>query len=473
MNYSRITISCVLVATVRLVAGCSDSQNAAPSEEPPHDAAVPVEVDGGRGPEGGILADCQGFSLAGLHYSPGGTILPNKCAPFDPQTNNPYAVRCIDAMPSFKTPYAGDDLCILPPPPDQGVQVGVHPQGKDYWNQMWAGNYSGYQKPDPAFILEPNQEVTQNYVTNVDTPATHDFYREYFRMRTGTHHEIITLNQNTGNVPDGWVALSAGEEASPALFGSSIGPSEGVIGGSQRAADQNPVTLDKPIEDKGYYLKWPANPAVVFNIHHINAGTTPLLREAWVNVWWESDASILESWFMGMPLSEPQSLDIAPGTVADLHYSWTLAATSAPIRIVRAFGHRHFWDTNFSSWIERSTGGAPEVIYQSFDWNNMPTYAYNGEVKNPTPNPSTHTDGAASGITILKPGDKLHFNCHIEYTDPHASTNASAPTPENNGDLKFANETFKAEMCIMFGNSTNTLGYPVLDTTPLPSFATE
>ncbi len=472
MKYSRFRILW-LVMTIWGAVACGSSGPAdSPSSDAGSDALGSLDPDGGLGPDGRILAKCEAFPLKGMQYSPGGTVLPNKCAPFDALTNNPYAIRCIDALPSFKTSFAGDDLCILPPSPDKGVQVGLHPQGKDYWKAMWAGDFSGYEKAAAVWVLQPGEEVTQNYVSNVNDPNSHNYYREYFRMRTGTHHNIITLNQNTGGVPDGWVALDAGQEAAPAIVGSSIGPSIGVIGGSQRPDDQNPATLDKPKEDKGYYLQWPANPAVVFNIHHINAGATPLLREAWVNIWWESDATIPESWFMGLPLSEPQTLALAPGSVSDLHYSWTISGTT-PIRIVRAFGHRHFWDTTFSSWIEPSGGGSPKVIYQSFNWQDMPTYAYNNEVQNPKPNAITGIDGAASGMTKVNPGDKLHFNCHIEYTDAHAKTDPSAPSPEANGPLNFANETFKAEMCVMFGNSTSSLGYPVVDTTPLPTFATQ
>ena len=50
-------------------------------------------------PDCPIAPNCQGFPLEGLQYSPGGSALPNKCVPFDVTTNNPYAVRCIDAIP--------------------------------------------------------------------------------------------------------------------------------------------------------------------------------------------------------------------------------------------------------------------------------------------------------------------------------------------------------------------------------------
>jgi hypothetical protein len=74
---------------------------------------------------------------------------------------------------------------------------------------------------------------------------------------------------------------------------------------------------------------------------------------------------------------------------------------------------------------------------------------------------------------MLNPGDQLHFNCHIDYTDQRAATNPNAPTPESNGPLRFANETFKAEMCLLYGNSTGQLGFPAADASPLPSFAAQ
>jgi hypothetical protein len=211
---------------------------------------------------------------------------------------------------------------------------------------------------------------------------------------------------------------------------------------------------------------------VVFNLHYINAGATVVLREGWVNLWWEPDARVPESWYMGMPPGEPKGLVVAPGGVLDYHASWTVPPGNS-IRLVSAFGHRHFWTASFSSWIERAGSPSPEVVYQSFDWANMPSYRYDSLEHNEAPDATRHVDGAASGITTLEPGDKLHFNCHIEYTDARAATDSRAPTPEANGTLGFKNETFKAEMCIQFGISTGNLGYPSTDSSSVPGFATQ
>jgi hypothetical protein len=461
-------LSYLSVLAVAVACGPSKGQPVSSAASATDGGLSPVGADAARGTNGGILSECQGFALAGLKYSPGGSVLPNKCAPFDPTTNNPYAVRCIDAMPTFRTQFPGDEYCILPPPPDLGIQVGLHPQGKGYWDQMWAGDFSGYDNPAADWVLQPGQEETQNYHGSADNPDAHNYYRTYFRMRNGSHHNIITLNDNKNPIPDGWVAQAAGVEASPALFSASLGSLQGILGGQERPADATPVTLDKPPEDSGYYLSWPAKPGIVFNMHHFNPSAGPELREGWVNIWWESDARLLETWYMGEDLNEPRTLNIAPGSVVDLHYSWTIPSGN-PIRLIRVFGHRHFWTTSFTSWIERAGSTVPEIVYQSFDWLNMPTYRYDSLAQNPAPDPAARSDGAASGIVTLNPGDKLHFNCHIEYTDQRAATNAKAPSPETAGNLKFKNEVYGGEMCIQYGNWTGPqLLFPSADSSPLP-----
>jgi hypothetical protein len=413
-----------------------------------------------------IPPNCQGFKLEGLHYSPGGTTLPNKCMPFHVTTNNPYAVRCIDAIPEFKTRFPGDQYCILPPPPDLGIQIGLHPQGnsKAYWDAIWAGDFSGYDNPDEIWVLHPGDEITQNYRTH-DAPTTMpmNYYRTYFRMRIGSHHNIITMHDGTD--PDAWIP---GGDALPGLFDASSGAVIGVLGGQQRADDSTPVTLDKPPEDEGVYLTFPMNPAIIFNMHHFNIQAVDILREGWSNIWWETDATKQAVWYMGLEPTQIISLSVPANQKADYQYVWDI---SADTRLLRVFGHRHFWTTNFSTWIERASGEI-ELAYQSYDWADMPTYRYDSVVKNPELSPDAKTDGALSGVVNLKAGDKMHFNCHIEFTDERKSIDTHAPAPSQIGSLRFANEAYNGEMCIQFGNVVGpSLGLPGIDTSPLPDFA--
>jgi hypothetical protein len=407
---------------------------------------------------------CVGFKVEGLKYSPGGKVLPNTCKPFDVNTNNPYAIRCVDAWPWYATRFPGDALCILPPPPDKGIQVGVHPQGSAWHAQMLKHDLSGYDKPADEWVLHANEEETINYRSGASNPKAHNYYRTYFRMRVGSHHNIITMHQ-AGAEREVWLP---GADL-PGLFDTTSGTLISVLGGQQRPDDSTPTTMDKPVEDKGMYLSWPANPSIVFNMHHFNVTDGDILKETWANVWWEDeDAEVEVTWFMGLELGQVAGLSMQPGDTRDLHYVWDVAK---PTRLVRFFGHRHAWTSNFSSWVEHK-GGNIDLIYQSYNWNDMPTYRYDSQVKNPVPDPEAKSDGAASGVLTMDAGDRLHFNCHVAFTNERAAI-AKAPLPVEIGPLHFANEAFAGEMCIAFGNTSGApLGLPKVAADPVPDFAT-
>jgi hypothetical protein len=400
---------------------------------------------------------CQGFSFQGLIYSPGGTTLPNTCEPFHPTTNNPYAVRCIDAWPWYKTQYPGDQYCILPPPPDKGIQLGVHPQGTQWFAQVSTGDMSGYMSPPAPFIMQDGQESEANYHTApTDNTAEQNWYRAYTRMRGGSHHMI-----NSAVAPAG-AAESWGPGSPDGLFGGTSVP------GAQRPDENTPKTLDKPAEDAGLYSVLPARQSITFNMHHFNYSGQTILKEAWVNLWWEQDATVRAYGLNGLDVLQVATLNIQPGQTQDIHYQWNI---TQPIRLVTAFGHRHAWTTNFSAWVE-APGKQPEIVYQSFDWFDEPTYRYDSLNQNPVPNPEARTDGGSSGIRMLNPGEEFHYNCHIEFTNERA-TAEMIPSPTEIGPIRFANQAITGEMCILFGSTAAVrIAAPARSTKALPSFAT-
>jgi hypothetical protein len=274
-------------------------------------------------------------------------------------------------------------------------------------------------------------------------------------MRPGSHHMIISTSD--ASMPqEVWSPGSPG-----GLFGGTSLP------GAQRPDENNPKSSAKPAEDDGLYSTLPAMPGITFDMHHFNATSGDILKEAWINLWWESDARIPVKGILGLELSQTATLSIPPGATQDLHYSW---AITEPIRLVTVFGHRHAWTSNFSSWIEQPDGKL-DIVYQSFGWLDEPTYRYDSMTMNPAPAPEKRTDGAASGLLTLTPGQKLHFNCHIEFTDERAKSE-NAPSPTQVGTLHFANEAFTAEMCILFGSTAAvSLSTPSIDTSKLPDFA--
>jgi hypothetical protein len=425
------------------------SGGGAPATNPPTSAA------GGAGANTDP-ASCRGFSFDNLVYSPGGNVLPNTCMPYHPTTNSPYAVRCIDAWPWYKTKFKGDEFCILPPPPDKGIQYGVHPQGKQWFEQVSKKDLSGYDNIPAPFLLKAGGEEQKNYSTGTDN-AAQNYYRNYARMRQGSHHMIVS----TADASAAQEVWSAGSTA--AVLGGVSLP------GAQRPDENAPKSLDKPTEDAGLYSKFPAKTGITFNMHHFNASDDTILKEAWTNLWWESDATIEARPIFGLEFSQTSGLSIAPDTTVDLHYSWKITQA---MRLIDVFGHRHAWTSNFSSWLEQSDGKL-DIIYQSFGWLDEPTYRYDSMTQNPPPSPDARVDGAASGLLTLMPGQKLHFNCHIEYTEERAASEKGAPSPKQNGTLHFANEAFTAEMCILFGSTAGvSLASPSIDKGTLPPFAT-
>jgi hypothetical protein len=138
------------------------------------------------------------------------------------------------------------------------------------------------------------------------------------------------------------------------------------------------------------------------------------------------------------------------------------------------FAHRHAWTPNFSVWIVRAGQTEPQLIYQSFNWADVPTYRFDSLTMNPLLNPQARADGGASGLLYLEKGDALHYSCHITFTDERAKSLNFPKTATQIGMLNFANEAYDAEMCVVYGSivgpkpSLN----PDAIAGPLPDFAT-
>ncbi len=359
---------------------------------------------------------CKGFDVLGLEYSPGGSVLPNTCAPFHNVLNNPYSIRCIDADPSYDTGWPGDEWCILPPDPELGIQIGVHPES--------------YENPDAdvapgvlGFVLPAGTEVTQNYYASVPNDQAFSFYREVLRMRTGSHHIINTM---TGSGQSGWTnSQDTGLGA------------EGIIGSQRPDSDRPTGTLDVPPENAGHGQTMPAGQNIQYNMHHFNFSEEPMLREIWINIWFK-DASEITEQLGGIGIfGNPADLfAIGPGEHAELHYVCDVTGNT---RIVTLNGHRHSHTDRFGAWIERANGEVLSV-YESFEYQDMPTYQYDSISQNPVPDLDARIDGASSGLLEVGPGDEIHFVCDI--------------TNRLDTNLRFANQVDTGEMCILFGSRT-------------------
>ena len=259
------------------------------------------------------------------------------------------------------TGYAGDEYCILPPPPDKGFQV--------HWGP------SNYDKPEALYVMQPGQEDVMTMTqTSGNTTDIKYYYRQY-RMRPGSHHVIFSANGRR-------------------------------LGGTQNLAKDNPDYGVIPPENEGIGLPLAARSPISANMHFYNFGEKPILREVWVNFWYKDPATVKET------AKEVFSMTSVTAAVAHSH---VVVGASCPItgtgRALSLYGHRHLNSVRFSIW--HTSGGKKDLILEDYDAEHPSAFDFNSLSVNSAPNPVTKTSGAFSGILNLKQGDTLDFECEI------------------------------------------------------------
>jgi hypothetical protein len=254
----------------------------------------------------------------------------------------------------------------------------------------------------------------------VQAPNTGEFtyFNQENRMRPGSHHMIIRVLPD--DAPLGW-----GEcEASKAISG---------IPGSQTGVRDIPGVTLAP-EDQGLGRTLRPNAKVQFELHYVNnrpTDTAPRLREAWVNLIYKPAAEITQP-LRTVAMIGGLGMDILPRSQQTLTQSCTVTGNA---RIFDLFGHFHAHTERFSAW--RNRNGQRDLMYQSFNWTEPADLVYDSVNKNPAANETTHGDGGWSGTLEVQAGDTIEWECNVNNT--------------TDADLRFANQAYTAEMCILFG----------------------
>jgi hypothetical protein len=291
-----------------------------------------------------------------------------------------------------------------------------------------------------AFEVAPGSESVQNYLTTTPNTERRHYYRVDARMRSGSHHLGTFVYAEPFD--EGWTPGPASVAASFGFI-DDRNPVSFLFNAQRPDSDRPAGSLAIPEEDAGIASLLEPRQGIAFNLHHFNVSPEAVLREVWINVWWVPEAEVKRE------ISELIGLTpvaIQPDTVVDLHNSMTATGET---RVLSLFGHRHAWTTRFHAWVERAQGGT-ELVYDSYDWSEMPTYAYNSVALNPTLNEAAASDGAASGMLILQAGDELHFNCHVDTTSARA---AQLEVPVPTQTLTFGNQAYDSQMCILNGQT--------------------
>jgi hypothetical protein len=300
------------------------------------------------------------------------------------------------------TGFPGDEMCLPPPPPELGVQIHFGPS--DYGNPEQVNRY----------LLAQGVELNSLGIANIPTDRDHFFDFVQLRARPGLHHLI---NRAIGKYwPEGFVPGMP----CPAPLASDY------FVGTQTIARDDPARGIVAPENAGLGRVLPGDASLCLNIHAYNFSVEPVLTEIWINVYF-MDPRLVTERENRIALNADVGL-IPPG-------AQRTASASAPIvgdgRIINLYGHRHAATRRFAVWLN------DRLIYDSRDWLESAVFEFNSVTQNPPLDPAAATDGAFSGTLPVRDGDQLRIQCDIDN--------------QSEQPLRFSNEVFTGEMCILFG----------------------
>jgi hypothetical protein len=327
---------------------------------------------------------------------------------------------------AIHTGYSGDEQCILPPDPSQGFQFHYGP--------------SNYDDPKEVakFLLMPGEEVT-DCVFFVSPNATDVYFNAYHsRLRPGSHHMLLYLQNNT--VPEGGPS-ACNQGLSRNLFGATT-PTMDAAG------------LSNAPENDGLAVKIAPHQQVAMQMHVINVGSTPILREGWANVMYVDKSRVK---VLGDPIffTGGISMSIPVGQTVLNHGTATVPSNAAPdFRLVMAIPHVHAHTTRVTAYA--TIGGVKQKILEQYGQLHVLTETkltyFDSKTQNLAPDPATQTPGAYSGDLYMKPGDTIDWECE-QTNDGIGANGVTFTTP-----LQFTEQAYTGEMCNLFGMYAPTTG---------------
>lgn len=360
------------------------------------DALAPTTTPSGStpAPTGAAVAGAGSAKPATMQGMQGtGTANATTGQPTD-SANNPMAAAppqmpgapALSDECGLNTKFVGDEYCIKAPPPDKGFQLRHGP--------------SNYDNPEPKYVLEPGQEVTEPYMGVSGNDSEIYFYYRQQRMRPGSHHLLISTS-------------------GPGLIVSSQNPISDLPAGGKIAP-----------EDEGVGIALAARAPLGGSIHFINTTEKPILKEFWVNFWYKDASTVKEratALFSGAPIN------VQPGTHVVISADCPIQGSG---RLLRLFGHKHANNVRWSTY--RIRGAQRDLLFEDYEnWEEPLILEYSSITQNPTPDRAARKPGGMSGIIDLKAGDTLRYECEII----------------NNTNKVFTgeNEAVDDEMCIQNG----------------------
>ena len=316
---------------------------------------------------------------------------------------------------SIQSGYPGDEYCLLPPPPGEGIQVHFGPSS--YTDKTEVAKY----------LIHPGDESNDYAVAPIPTTEEKFYNRVVYSMRPGSHHLINNII--AGHPTPGFVPEASGC------------PSErvGSLGGTQNLIyDSRPNGIVPP-ENEGLGYALPPNASICFNYHRYNLTQADQL---------ERDLGQLLLRRRGRGHAA-RALGRDHRRARHEHRAGRRRGADLQLHVQRCDEHREEpgahhpavrppprGDVSLRGLAQRRPDlrlvGLARVGHYNFD----------SLTTNPAVMPANMLDGGHSGILPVKNGDKIKYTCFIRN--------------ETMDTLTFANELYTAEMCNLFGQAVGT-----------------
>lgn len=318
-----------------------------------------------------------------------------------------------NGCPELDTGFLGDEACIAPPAPGEGIQIHIGP--------------SDYDDPEQIamFRLEAGEEVSECWTYH--TPNTEDVYYQGWTLsgRPGTHH-IFNSMLNV-EVEDGGgfkICIDPGTGTSPNRIGSL--PAAG--------KPYMPRTRVAP-ENAGVGRALAAHTSAEADLHYFNFTEGQVIREFWLNLYFIPKEQVTEEGLevRGMGGLSWTLLPIAPGTDQVYKYECPIGSDG---RITGLAGHYHAHGKRQTVSLRRANG-MREQLFEMYNYDNAAMFAFDSISENPPMMPGV--DGARSGPLDVFAGDVLEWECHVINDGPVG--------------LTYSNNVQNGEMCNVFGVS--------------------
>jgi len=326
----------------------------------------------------------------------------------------------VGTMPcTVNTGFPGDNQCIQVPPADKGYQFHYGPS-----------NYADAAEM-AKYTLQPNEETTDCVFFKTQNDADLYFNEYHSRLRPGSHHMLLYI-QST-QVADGGPG-PCNQVLSRNLFGATS-PTMDVTNDSNAP------------ENDGMASRIPPHQQVVMQMHVINTGSKPILREGWANIVFTDKANV-------KTIADPifflagVAMSVQPGQTVTNHGTATVPNNAAPdFRLAVAIPHYHAHTTRFTAY--KVTGGVKTPILEQYGTlgvaGDPELVHFDSVTKNNPIDTSKGVPGAYSGDVYLKPGDQIQWEC-VQTNDGKGINGAPLTTP-----LQFTEQAYTGEMCNLFG----------------------